>query len=196
MNLEPNAWTVLLGGALGSIIGVLASVGVAIYVVRRQAEIDRERILGDRRDEACLKLLELVHDMLGQIDAMFALNERALAVEDNSPSERQAELLSEILRLEKRAKYGQALAARVGGRVLDAYNFFAGLAVSTAFADGEQGFAAPNAFETVFNALDAAGDLLEQEVLPAILDYMGSSARPGDELDPRGLERGRKHVGD
>jgi hypothetical protein len=86
----------------GSVIGLLASVGVTVYIVRYQARIDRERIIDDRRDEACLKLLEVVHNMSKQIDDRFAMNERAFkdAQTPEKQGERQAQLLSKVLRLE------------------------------------------------------------------------------------------------
>lgn len=107
-------WAVLLDGALGSVVGTVASVLIAVYVIKRQLRSERALAREERRHAAALSLLTVCHELSSQRHELFRLFE---AEHPNAP-EGWDDKAHDMAR---REQYGLPLAVSVGGAVARSY---------------------------------------------------------------------------
>lgn len=110
-----NWWAVLLDGALGAFVGVVASVVIALYVIHRQISHERDLARQERRNAACLALLGVI----GEIARIRQTLVRQLE-SDRTPLP-PADWYGLVAQMSSRDQYALPLAAAVGGRVLANY---------------------------------------------------------------------------
>jgi hypothetical protein len=113
---EPTDWwTVLLDGALGAFVGVVASVVIALYVIRRQITHERSLAREERRNAACLALL-------GVIDEISRIRQALVRQLDSDRTQLPSDdWHAQVAQMSARDQYALPLAAAVGGRVLASY---------------------------------------------------------------------------
>jgi hypothetical protein len=113
---EPtNWWAVLLDGALGAFVGVVASVVIALYVIHRQISHERDLAREERRNAACLALL-------GVIDEIARFRQTLVRqLESDRTQLPPDDWYALVAQMSSRDQYALPLAAAVGGRVLANY---------------------------------------------------------------------------
>lgn len=108
-------WAVLLDGALGAFVGVVASVVIALYVIHRQISHERSLAREERRNATCLALLSVV-DEIARIRQTLAGQ-----MESDQTQLPTGDWYAQVAHMSSRDQYALPLAAAVGGRVLANY---------------------------------------------------------------------------
>lgn len=107
-------WPVLLDGALGAFLGTVASVAIALIVIKRQVRHERELARESRRHAACLTLLTEAIEMSRERRSLLRALERAHPDLPNGWDELGMSLVN-------RGQFALPLAHAVGGLVEPAF---------------------------------------------------------------------------
>lgn len=183
MDLDPNAASVLLEGAVGAVIGVVASVAVALYVLERQMRderdrteaqrrIDREQIEDQRRDDAAMTLHRSLLGISSELDALRMLGVKRF----DSNLDFLHAVYEQATNFHRLVVHAEAPARRAGERVASTFLIFRRRVSPEVFVDhsnpAEQlDIATQRATELLDKVFDAINDRLAGE---SLLDEQGS----------------------